>query len=32
MCVYDDGEASQRAAARALVGEIPMPGKLPVSL
>jgi len=32
MCVYDDGEASQRAAARALVGEIPMPGTLPVSL
>jgi len=32
MAVYDDSEASQRAAARALVGEIPMPGKLPVSM
>ena len=32
MCVYDESEASQRAAARALVGEIPMPGTLPVGL
>jgi len=32
ICLYDDSEASQRAAARALVGEIPMPGRLPVSL
>lgn len=32
MCVFDDSEASQRAAARALVGEIPMPGQLPVAL
>lgn len=32
MCVYDDSEASQRAAARALVGEIPMNGRLPVTL
>ncbi|HEY3225430.1 MAG TPA: glycoside hydrolase family 3 N-terminal domain-containing protein [Planctomycetota bacterium] len=32
MCVYDDSEASQRAAARALAGEIPMPGTLPVTL
>ena len=32
LCVYDDSEASQRAAARALVGEIPMNGRLPVTL
>jgi len=32
MCVYDDSEASQRAAARALAGEIPMNGRLPVTL
>ncbi len=32
MCVFDDSEASQRAAARAITGEIQMPGKLPVSL
>ena len=32
MGVYDDSEASQRAAARALLGEIPMPGTLPVTL
>jgi beta-N-acetylhexosaminidase len=32
VAVYDDGEASQRAAARALAGEIPMPGALPVAL
>jgi hypothetical protein len=31
MCVYDDSEASQRAAARALAGEIPMNGRLPVA-
>ncbi len=30
--VYDATEASQRAAARALVGEIPMPGVLPVTM
>lgn len=32
MAVYDGTEASQRAAARALVGEIPMPGRIPVSM
>ena len=32
VCVYDESEASQRAAARALVGEIPMNGRLPVTL
>ena len=32
MCVYDEGDASQRAAARALAGEIPMPGRVPVTL
>lgn len=32
MCVYDESEASQRAAARALVGEIPMNGRMPVAL
>jgi beta-glucosidase-like glycosyl hydrolase len=32
MAVYDDSEASQRAAARALLGEIPLPGRVPVTL
>ena len=32
VCVYSEDEASQRAAARALRGEIPFRGKLPVSL
>lgn len=32
LAVYDDSEASQLAAARALVGRIPTPGTLPVAL
>lgn len=32
VCVFDDSDASQRAAARALAGEIRMPGILPVKL
>jgi hypothetical protein len=32
ICLYDESDASQRAAARALAGEIRMPGTLPVKL
>ncbi|MBI4565914.1 MAG: hypothetical protein HY716_14595 [Planctomycetes bacterium] len=32
VCLYDASDASQRAAARALAGEIPMNGKLPVAM